>query len=59
MPMVQGASVAMSSSSLLRGTLGRTSSGLPASLTPWTAKTLLARSMPTNRIAMDFPFRPG
>ena len=34
MPMVQGASVAMSSSSLLRGTLGRTSSGLPAPLTP-------------------------
>lgn len=31
--------------------------GLPASLTPWTAKTFLARSMPTVRMAMDFPFR--
>jgi hypothetical protein len=30
---------------------------LPAGLTPFTANTLLARSMPTNAIAMDFPFR--
>ena len=38
-------------------TLGRTNSGLPAGLTPCTANTFLARSMPTNTITMDFPFR--
>jgi hypothetical protein len=30
---------------------------LPCSSTAWTAKTFLARSMPTWTMAMDFPFR--
>ena len=47
MPMVQGGRVAINSCSLARALLGRTSSGLPAWLTPCTAKTFLARSMPT------------
>jgi hypothetical protein len=51
------AEVVVISCNLARGTLGRTSSGLPAGLTPFTSNTLLARSMPTNTIAMDFPFR--
>jgi GNAT superfamily N-acetyltransferase len=55
--MVHGGSDAISSCSLPRATLGRTSSGRPASFTPWTAKTFLARSMPTYKMAMDFPFR--
>jgi hypothetical protein len=57
MPMVHGAKLAITSCSLPRGTLGRTSSGLPASVTPWTAKTFLARSMPTYRMSMAFPIR--
>jgi hypothetical protein len=44
------------SASLPRGTLGRTRAGLPEASTPCTAKTFLARSMPTVTIAMDFPF---
>ena len=46
----------MSSSSLSRATLGRTSAGLPEASTPCTAKTFLARSMPTVTMGMDFPF---
>ena len=53
--IVQGASEATSSSSLLRATNGLTSTGWPASLTPWTAKTLLAKSMPTKTMLMVFP----
>ena len=36
---------------------GRMSTALPCSSTPCTAKTFLARSIPTYRMAMDFPFR--
>ena len=57
MPITQGGSDAISPWSLSRGRAGRTNSALPASFTPWTAKTFLARSIPTVRIAMDFPFR--
>ncbi len=38
-------------------TLGRPRSGSPVGLNPCTANTFLARSMPTNTIAMEFPFR--
>jgi hypothetical protein len=57
MATVHGGSEAISSCSLARATAGRTSAGLPASSTPWTAKTFLARSMPTWTMAVDFPFR--
>lgn len=56
MPIRHGGRLAMSSSSLSRATLGRTSAGLPDASTPCTAKTFLARSMPTVTMLMDFPF---
>ena len=47
MPMRHGGSGAMSSSGLPRGTLGRTSTGLPLASIPCTAKTFFAKSIPT------------
>ena len=38
-------------------TFGLTSTALPLSLTPCTANTFLARSIPTVIMLMDFPFR--
>lgn len=40
MPITHGASLAINSCSFARATFGRTSSGLPLSPTPWTAKPL-------------------
>ena len=57
MPIMHGGSVATSSSNWSRRTLGRTSSALPDSSTPCTAKTFLAKSIPRVIIFMDFPFR--
>lgn len=55
MPMRQGGSFAISSSSLARDTSGRTSVDFPAAFTPCTAKTFLARSIPTVTIVMISP----
>ena len=54
-PIKHGGKLAISSSSLLRFTSGFTSSGFPDAPTPCTAKTFLARSIPTVTIDMDFP----
>ena len=56
MPTRQGGGAAISPGSLPRGTLGRTRAGLPVASTPCTAKTFLAKSIPTVTIAVDFPF---
>ena len=55
MPMVHGGRLATSAFSLVRGTRGCSNSGLPASFTPCSAKTFLARSIPTVRMAMTSP----
>src|SRR4029453_16214521 len=53
--MVHGGNNATSSLSLARATFGRCSSGLPASFTPCSANTFLARSIPTIEIDMHLP----
>jgi hypothetical protein len=53
----QGGKLPISSSSLARGTSGRTSTGLPNSSTPCTAMAFFARSIPTVTIAPISPFR--
>ena len=57
MPMRHGGKAAISSSSLPRGTLGQTSTGLPVASTPCTAKTFYPKSIPIVTIVMDFPFK--
>jgi hypothetical protein len=52
-----GMSEAISALSLARATLGWRNCTEPVSFTPCSANTILARSTPTVRIAMDFPFR--
>lgn len=55
MPMMHGGNAAITSLSLARGTAGLTNPALPAALTPCTAKTFLARSIPTNKIVTRLP----
>jgi hypothetical protein len=57
MPMVQGGKAATTSRSLARATLGWRSCTAPVAFTPCNAKTFLARSIPTQTMDMDFPFR--
>ena len=57
LPIVHGGNDATNATSLLRATVGRRSSTVPTPFTPCSANTFLARSTPTVRIAMDFPFR--
>jgi hypothetical protein len=56
MPMVHGASEAISSHSLPRSTAGRTNSARSASLTPCTANRFLARSTLTNRMRWPWTY---
>ena len=57
MPIAHDGNEAISAPNVPRGTLGLTNPALPASFTACSAKTFLARSIPTNKIAMDFSFR--
>ena len=57
MPMTHGGNWTINGNSCSRVTLGLTSTALPLSSTPCTAKTFLARSIPTVIMFMDFPFR--
>ena len=57
MPIRHGGSCAISDSKSARDTFGFTSAGLPLSSTPCTAKTFLARSIPTVIMLINFPFR--
>ncbi len=57
MPITHGGSWAISSTSMSRATFGLTSTALPLSSMPRTAKTFFARSIPTVIVLIDLSFR--
>jgi len=54
-PITVGGRAAISTPSLARDTLGWRSSTVPPTLTPCTAKTFFARSIPVAIMAMELP----